>query len=113
VRTRPCPEVCSALFNYQHELRAVYSTMIGTDFKVRLLLAACMLACYLLGCLVAELLICLVAWSVKDIDGAFPAIVSLAGSRRAGDPWAQNGECHFKIFCLKLTKVALLRWSQC
>lgn len=27
------PEVCSAFLNYQHELRAIYSLMVGTDFK--------------------------------------------------------------------------------
>ena len=27
------PEVTSAFFNFQHELRAIYSTMIGTDYK--------------------------------------------------------------------------------
>ena len=26
-------EATSAFFNFQHELRAIYSTMIGTDFK--------------------------------------------------------------------------------
>ena len=27
------PEVMSLFFNYQHELRCIYSLMIGTDFK--------------------------------------------------------------------------------